>query len=453
MERHVGASVSGFAILGLLLAVPPPAARASHTVFHFAVERLRVDGNVHGALDGTPDLVEEFEGTMLPSLFQPFFGTTSVSGGALHLQSPGSHLDIPELGLELDLSDVIATAAQLVDGAGDGRVEVHFRPATLGLNHFVHATFMVSGPVGDARFIGLAFTNYSEEVASRETGPAIPGPAMFGHSVGGFLGSFYHVAGNSVPVNTSSAVGAFVLAFDYDDTAKRIVPSFSLDGGGTFQGGLDALEASPFDGSGVGTARLIIGADPRALLETPDLCPLGLWDATVVLRRGGTGDARIRVHATGRFDELSQVPFDLPNQGAQVAVIDRNANTTLAAVTVPSGGQGTGCDPRDGWRYDGASFAYKNRSNAFPPLCAAGSAGGLTRLKVKRPGYPWDAEWRVTFKNVPLPPAVPPGLVDVVVVRGPGAYEDAGGACLALGTGSPLLCTNNPAGTRVRCGY
>src|SRR5262245_33204303 len=156
MRSRPGAVVR-WVVATLLIAVCPPPVHAFHTVFHYQVERMVIDGNIFGAHDGTPDKVEEFDGPTLPPPFTPFLGTVSVSGGALHLQSPGTHFDIPELGLELDMSDVISSGAPLLrDAAGSGRIEVHFRPATLGLNHFVHATLMVNGPGGDGRFIGLA---------------------------------------------------------------------------------------------------------------------------------------------------------------------------------------------------------------------------------------------------------------------------------------------------------
>ena len=36
---------------------------AFHAVFEFTVDRFTIDGNLHGALDGVPDAVDEFDGT------------------------------------------------------------------------------------------------------------------------------------------------------------------------------------------------------------------------------------------------------------------------------------------------------------------------------------------------------------------------------------------------------
>ena len=68
---------------------------AFHTVFDFTIDRFEADGNLLGPFDGTPDYVDDFDGTSTSNWGTPY-GTSSVSGGRLHVQSPGTHLPGPD---------------------------------------------------------------------------------------------------------------------------------------------------------------------------------------------------------------------------------------------------------------------------------------------------------------------------------------------------------------------
>jgi hypothetical protein len=89
------------AVATLALTVP---ARAFHTVFDFTIDRVTVDGNAFGPLDGTPDFVDDFGGTYTTNWVTPY-GTSRVENGRLHVRSPAVHYPGPD-GTALDLTEV-----------------------------------------------------------------------------------------------------------------------------------------------------------------------------------------------------------------------------------------------------------------------------------------------------------------------------------------------------------
>src|SRR5262249_45277773 len=165
--------------------------------------------------------------------FWSLLGNSWPTDGALHLFSPGTLVDLDFIGLRLIMSNVVSGSPMLRDGAGDARVEVAFRAATPAVNDFVAATFSMGGV-----WVGLAFANFEDAVVQRQLGPTIAGFSMFAHVLDNGL---LPVGGQSIPVDPNAVGGPFVLAFDYDDTAKTISPTFSLDGGATFTGGFDPI--------------------------------------------------------------------------------------------------------------------------------------------------------------------------------------------------------------------
>ena len=447
------------AVCTALWCVAPPSVGATGGDFDYAVERVTIDGNMHGPHDGTPDLVEEsFEqhgtpehpegtwGFVIP--LDRLLGSVQEIDGALHLFSPGSLIDIPSAGLSLVMSDVLSKSALLRDAAGDARVEVVFQAATLGVNHFVHATFS-----GGGVYAGLEFSNFDDVVAARQFTPAIAGFSMSSHLVQGDLGAS---TGQSVSLNPASVGGAFVLALDYDDTVKTITPSYSLDGGATFAGGFDPLPVDAFDGSGVGTGILIIGADPRTPLEPPSVqCPSLFWDHTVTVARRKDGTGSVSFRGRGFLDARAGVVFDPVSEGAQLVIADLGGPSVLTQLSgstaVPPGPPGSGCDPRDGWTAKSyQSFKYLNYSNAFPPDCTPGSANGLSRMTVRRGKREvWGLDVAAKVK-IPTVPASIPGPMHSLFVRGQGGNADQSGACLAAESGD-TPCTGQ--GSRVRCKY
>lgn len=91
-----------------------------------------------------------------------------------------------------------------------------------------------------------------------------------------------------------------MLALHYDDAARTLAVSYSVDGGATFDALFDPLPVVGFNGNGTGGARLIIGADPyEALGTTPAICDF-LVDRVNVNRLGaplGDETAQIIGHA------------------------------------------------------------------------------------------------------------------------------------------------------------
>lgn len=434
----------------------PPQVGATAGDFDYAIERVTVDGNLWGPHDGTPDAVEEaFQenwgvsplGTPFLAnwgsaiLFEQRFGTVQSIDGALHVTSPGTMFDIPSLGILLNMSDAASVEPMLRDGAGDARVEVLFQPATLGLNHFVHATFNTSG----GEFAGLEFSNFDEFVAARNFSPAVAGFCMSSHLVG----SGFSVIGQTVPLDPSLVGGAIVLALDYDDTAKTITPSFSLDGGQTFSGGFDPLTMQTFDGLGAASATLMMGADPRDRSTPRPPCPSSIYGQTVTIARHHTGGGKVSFHGHGILDWTGAPIFDPVSEGAQLVLTDLSGPAVLVQLSgttaVPPGAPGTGCDPRDGWT---GRYRYRNYSNALPPACTPGSANGLSRMTIRRSkanAFKIDVTAAVT---IPAVPAAIAGPMSALFVRGQSGNSDQSGACLALQSGDTPCVTS---GSIVHC--
>ncbi len=87
------------------------------------------------------------------------------------------------------------------------------------------------------------------------------------------------------------------------------------------------------------------------------------------------------LRASGSFNPAGVVgPLDPSASGVQVRLADGNG--ALVDVFVPGAAAGLPCGSGDGWTVKGASFAYANRSGALPPLCMAGSAQGLSSLRI-----------------------------------------------------------------------
>ncbi len=435
------ALVAGIAAVwtALWYMTPPPVV-ADGGEYDYAVERVIIDGNVWGPHDGTADAVEEtFDprinqyglpnppyGFAIP--FDSFLGNSSPIDGALHLFSPGTLVDFPWLGYRVIQSDVLSASPVLRDGAGDARIQVDFQAATIALNQYVHSTFVLVGPLPGASYASLAFANFDADMALRQVNQAIPGLSMFAQLVDA---SVRPLRGQSIPVEPSLAGGPFSIAFDYDDTAKTITPTYSLDGGATFAGGFDPFPL-PFDGSGTGWAKLMLGADPRET-EDPNACPTGSYRRLShhrVVAKARRDENVVTFRAQGLIDSAAG-PFNPVAEGAQITILDRGTATNLVAVTVPPVALGAGCDPRDGWSASGSGFIYRNFSNAVPPGCAAGSASGVTLMKVKAGSTPY----RITISgtvSVPTRPASVIGPLFTTFIRGQGGDTTDTGACLAL---------------------
>ena len=88
--------------------------------------------------------------------------------------------------------------------------------------------------------------------------------------------------------------------------------------------------------------------------------------------------------------------------GVQVRVAD--AGGALLDVFVPGASAGLPCGSGDGWTVSGTRFSYANRSGALPPLCTAGTARGLSSLRITddRAGASAALLYRIAGKNVPI---------------------------------------------------
>src|SRR5262245_49218319 len=118
--------------LGALLLARP--AGAFHTVFDFAIDHFEADGNALGPFDGSPDFVDDFD--FVSGLWYTAYGTSSVSGGRLHVKNPGQHYPGPD-GTSLDFTEV-AGQRLVFHGSGDFSATAVFDAQIPPEGHFYH---------------------------------------------------------------------------------------------------------------------------------------------------------------------------------------------------------------------------------------------------------------------------------------------------------------------------
>ena len=129
--------------------------------------------------------------------------------------------------------------------------------------------------------------------------------------------------------------------------------------------------------------------------------------------------------------------------GVQIVVRDPvSPETAVLDLTrgsaVPGGAPGSGCDPRDGWRPGGAVYRYRNFSDALPPACVSGSAGGLARMRIDR------GRNRIAFRTRHAM-TLPGGPLAATVAFGAGGDAVIGGRCVS----ADATCTDT--GRALRC--
>jgi len=240
------------AVASWLQAASP--ARAFHTVFHFTVERFEVDGNVAGPLDGTPDLVDEFDGGggNFADRWRILFGTAYESDGLLHLTNPGTHYNP---GFPLDLSDV-ATRTTFTAGGGSFTAQSTWPSLVVPPQNLIHMSILFSAE-NDAQpweTFGIDISNFA---------PA--GLVISQHLIRTEHGVWSVPQDWDVPLDPATITGPVIFRAAVDDEAKLAQVSFSLDGGATFQ--------SPFPPTpvfqGTTIARVLLGADPQAAPSVP----------------------------------------------------------------------------------------------------------------------------------------------------------------------------------------
>jgi hypothetical protein len=435
----------------LVIAWGAQAARAAHTEFDYGVERVELDGNLHGPADGTVDLVDEFDDGVMGPLFGLLWGTAFEAGGALRLRNPGFHYEAAGQPFLLDQSEAMS-GVLLDEGAGNLTTRVVWRPAPIGANHYIHASWYAFGADGVGA-IGLALTNYDAELAGLFDPPQQPGLMMQAHAVR-VIDPFTleSVVRDLRPVVYDSASGAIVMQLDYDDAARALTVSYSLDGGATYAPPFAPMPVVGFAGDGGGVGRLIVGADPHRVVSTP-ACQFVFEKVLFGGMGGALGDESVQIAGYGYAGTYL---VDPSVEGLGVSIVDQGAGgavlvDALGANKIPPGGLGTGCDPRDGWRQKGSRFTYRNYSDAFPPACAPGSARGVRSARVR----PWKNLWgyiavRVRLRNVAVA-AVSGPIAGSRLTRGNGTGPPGGG-CYSFVEYNAVSCAPTSA-SRVKCGY
>jgi len=160
-----------------------------------------------------------------------------------------------------------------------------------------------------------------------------------------------------------------------------------------------------------------------------------------------TGDEAIRFKGTLSTYYLTPNEYNPRTEGARVLIREQAGAHTLIDVTVPPGASGSGCGPRDGWRigirgqYSSVvtTFTYTNRTNALPPACIPGSAGGILTLKyvdaLRPPPIYSTIQLQGVFTNAGIP-SVPALPVQTTVVLGQTSALEQAGHCVQLHFGT-----------------
>jgi len=364
--------------------------------FDFRVDRFAIEmtGTV-AQRKGIPDFVEEFDDPTLSGWFTQY-GTAFTADGFLHLASPGT--EVPDglgvlPGTTLDLS-VVGSERQVADGEGDFVARSYWEPDELASGDFNHMSLATLGrdPPGLLEVAGLAIMNQT-----RDGEPAAY--TMVQHLVRFGAGGPEAPQLSSVAIEPSAITGQIVFELRFDDDANTLETAFSLDGGATFE--RPFLPLPIFHGSAYGYGYFLLGADPltntvRARAPAPPLCAGGtlIGDAKIVssARAGSTiaveGSILKTVAGPGRivaFGPLRRRDYDPRRTGAEIRIIDRLLPETpiLDLTSAAALRGGPGCGSHDGWRRVRNGFVYNNETGALPPGCIPGSAGGLTRVRLK----------------------------------------------------------------------
>ena len=353
---------------------------AGDATFDFRVDRFELVRTTRpGASRNLPDFVDEFDDPRLG--WGTWYGTAFAADGFLHLASPGT--EIPDAlgvlpGTTLDLS-LVGSPNSLSDGEGSFIARSYWEPDELARGDFNHMSFSTYGR--DAVEVsGLAIMNATPDGQPTaytivqhfvSFGAGVPGPPQLA----------------TVAIDPSAITGQIVFELRFDDDTNALETAFSLDGGVTFE--RPFLPLTVFN-KGTWYGYFLLGADPltntvRAHLPAPPLCARGnlFGDAKIV--SSSQAGSTIAVVGTLSHGPLRRRDYDPHRAGAQIRIIDRAHPETpildlTSAAALPAG---PGCGSRDGWRRVSSGFVYRNETNALPPGCVPGSAGGLRRFRLK----------------------------------------------------------------------
>lgn len=408
----------------LTLLVPFVAAGSAGAVetFDYVVERFEVDGNVNGPLDGTPDVVDEFDDGVLA----PWFlrrGTASESGGRLHVQSPGLAVNIPGV-----FSVPFEASAAGVDdvlhvGNGDAVLRVVVPPQTIGAND------TLSFDLGTASesalyYVGIVLSNFNASTATRFT-PAFPvGLAVSSHFER--LGVPIETEGQRHSIASATISGPIVLELRYDDTTHMVTPAVSLDGGATWEFVFDPLEVE----SDTGDVTVQVAGTAYA-----GACPAAQNVRTATFSGTEPGKQKLKLRILYPSDALTFGARD----PLRLIVTDLGAGgATVYDITLPDGVTAFqhACDPRDRW----FGNLYVNKSNALPPACVPGSAQGFQKLKMRWSGV---NDFRAQVKDTTMPLVV--GPIRATIYDGTGPVNECDGwvgDAPCVNRGRSVRCTN-----------
>lgn len=279
-ERTPGRSQLGLCALATVL-LTASAARADHTTFLYQLDSARVVGNASGGAGCTETFDAGLNGWVQA------IGEAVASGGLVTFQNPGQHQDVLRTfyDLTLDREDIEAPAAcHLVAGGGDATLTtewVNHLPNTPGGFHGHLLLYQTSNPViTEGIFVSLA--NFEGLVAS-EIGVA-PGLIVVQNKMRlDITNPSDIVLASAMELQTvaiteaqlAAAVGQRIyLRLFYDESAKTVEASYSLDGEATYQTPFTPVSTA-FSSAGVG--RFWATGDPLtpAMTATPSLGPIG----------------------------------------------------------------------------------------------------------------------------------------------------------------------------------
>ncbi|MGH7787231.1 MAG: hypothetical protein ACRERC_10225 [Candidatus Binatia bacterium] len=378
-------------ILAVLSCAGAPGALADS--YDYTVDRFELDGNVHGALDGTPDLVEDFDdGTMGP-VFTSAASMPHESGGLLHLASPGIFVAIPGVTpVRFETTAVVQNSwmTGIQVGSGDLVARIVMPAQTIGANDAINLLVQSMDDDG-LYYAGVSIVNFNTSLATLSDPPVTPGLSIFAHQE-----KLNYVTGNQQLILEDESIegapvtGDIVLELHYDDATETVTPRYSLDGGATFAGSFSPL---PIETSS-GTATFYLAA-----VAHEGECPAGANVQALNLRGlGRPGDSRMLLK--GSFGLLGRQTGNL-----QVTITDEGAGgATVLDLHLPDRLEPT-CGPSDGWTFTHGLHRYRNYSNALPPDCIPGSAQGLQKWDVRINGR---SRVKLKVKDGTLPQVVGP---------------------------------------------